>query len=69
MEKTAVVRVDRRVAHPLYKKIVTRSKKFHAHDEMNSCHVGDRVVIEITRPLSRRKRWRILEIVKSVARD
>ena len=63
MDKTVVVRVDRRVTHPLYKKIVTRSKKFAAHDEQNAYHVGDQVRIRECRPLSRRKSFEVIEKV------
>jgi small subunit ribosomal protein S17 len=63
MDKTVVVRVDRRVTHPLYKKIVTRSKKFAAHDEENAYHVGDQVRIRECRPLSRRKSFEVIEKV------
>ena len=61
MDKTVVVRVDRRVTHPLYKKIITRSKKFAAHDEENVYRVGDRVRIRECRPLSRRKSFEVIE--------
>lgn len=64
MEKTIVVRVDRMAKHKLYGKPVLRSKKFMAHDETNDCRVGDTVKIGETRPLSARKRWEVLEIVK-----
>ncbi len=63
MDKTIIVRVDRRVRHPLYKKFVTRSKKFAAHDEDNRYREGDTVRIEERRPISRRKRWTALERV------
>ena len=63
MEKTVVVKVERRVAHPLYGKRVTRWKKYHAHDEANEYRTGDIVVIEETRPLSKTKRWRVLELI------
>lgn len=65
MDKTAVVKVTRRVPHPLYKKYVKISKRFHVHDEGNICNIGDEVIIESTRPLSRLKRWRILEITRA----
>lgn len=65
MEKTAVVRVTRRFPHPVYKKYVTRTKKYYAHDEQNAVSVGDKVVIEETRPLSKTKHWRILEIIQT----
>ena len=64
MQKTVVVAVERRVPHPQYGKMVTRSKKFKAHDEENSAKVGDRVRIMETRPLSKDKRWRVVEIVE-----
>ena len=60
-DKTIIVRVDRRVTHPVYKKIITRSKKFMAHDEGNLYHIGDVVRIEESRPLSKRKRWVAIE--------
>ncbi len=63
MHKTVVVRVDRRVMHPFYKKVVTRSKSHKVHDPEGSCRIGDVVRIEETRPLSKDKRWRVLEIV------
>ncbi len=63
MDKTVTVLVERRVKHPLYGKIVTRSKKYHAHDENNEFHIGDVVVIEESRPLSRTKSWRVTGLV------
>lgn len=60
-EKTIVVKVERRFTHPLLKKTVRRTKNYHAHDEDNHCKVGDTVVIEETRPLSRLKRWAVVE--------
>jgi len=60
-DKTAVVRIERRVAHPLYGKVVRMSKKYHAHDEGNACHVGETVRIEECAPISRKKRWRVLQ--------
>src|SRR6202030_4615373 len=59
-DKTVIVRVERRVMHPLYKKFVSRSKKYAAHDEDNRYHAGDAVRIEESRPLSKRKRWIVL---------
>jgi small subunit ribosomal protein S17 len=56
-DKTVVVRVERRVMHPVYKKFIMRSKKYAAHDETNHCKVGDEVRIEESRPISKRKRW------------
>jgi small subunit ribosomal protein S17 len=64
MDKTVVVAVDRRVSHPLYGKRVVRTKKFHAHDEENTARQGDLVRIMETRPLSRTKRWRLVEVVE-----
>lgn len=64
MDKSILVRVDRKVPHPLYKKYVTRSNKFVAHDEEETCRVGDKVKIVETRPMSKRKRWRLMEIVQ-----
>jgi len=64
MQKTVTVAVDRLVRHPLYRKTLRRTSKFLAHDEKNSCKVGDRVRITETRPLSTRKRWRVLEILE-----
>ena len=63
MQKTVVVTVVRQVSHRLYKRVVRHSKNFMAHDEKNQCQVGDTVRIVETRPLSARKRWRVLEIV------
>lgn len=64
MDKTIVVKVVTRVPHPRFRKIVKRVSKFHAHDEKNEAKVGDRVLIAETRPLSRLKRWRLVEILK-----
>ena len=64
MDKTVVVIVEDRVAHPRYKKIVKRTYKLKAHDELNQCGVGDRVRVMETRPLSKDKRWRVVEIVE-----
>jgi small subunit ribosomal protein S17 len=67
MRKTIVVEVARRTPHPLYKKIVTRRKKFYAHDEQGEARVGDTVRIIESRPLSRLKRWRLAEVVRRSA--
>jgi len=64
MDKTVVVAIQDNVRHPLYKKIVKRTKKFKAHDENNECKTGDRVLIVETRPISRDKRWRVSQIVE-----
>jgi small subunit ribosomal protein S17 len=63
MEKTVVVAIERRVPHPVYGKMVTRTKRLKAHDEENSAKVGDTVRIVETRPLSKDKRWRLVEII------
>lgn len=63
MDKTVVVTVQSYRPHPLYKKKVRRIKKFKAHDEQNTCNIGDMVRIEETRPLSKEKRWRVVEIL------
>jgi len=67
MDKTVVVAVENRTAHPKYGKIVVRTTRFKAHDEENKCKQGDRVRIQETRPLSRTKRWTVLEIVSTKA--
>lgn len=64
MDKTVVVSVTEKVKHPLYKKFVTRTVKFKAHDENNECQIGDRVRIMETRPLSKDKRWRVTSIIE-----
>ena len=63
MDKTIVVRVERRFRHPQFKKVVTSYKKFYAHDEKREAKVGDRVRIQETRPLSRTKSWRLVEVL------
>ena len=67
MDKTVTVLVARRVKHPLYGKIVTRSKKYHAHDATNECHEGDLVLIEECRPLSKTKAWRVSKLLEKSA--
>lgn len=64
MDKTIAVEIERRLQHPIYGKYVKKSKKFIAHDENNECTIGDTVRIMETRPLSRRKRWRLVEILE-----
>ncbi|MEV7005427.1 30S ribosomal protein S17 [Streptosporangium sp. NPDC051022] len=64
MDKTVVVAVEDRVKHPLYGKVIRRTTKYKAHDEANSCGVGDRVLLMETRPLSASKRWRVVEILE-----
>jgi len=67
MQKTIVVEVERRKAHPLYRRVIRTTKKFYAHDENNSAHVGDVVRLEETRPLSKLKRWKLQEIIRKAA--
>ena len=64
MDKTVVVAIKDNVAHPMYGKIIKRTLKVHAHDEANACGIGDKVSIMETRPLSKTKRWRIVEIIE-----
>ena len=65
MNKTRVVAVERKIRHPKYGKVISKVKSFYVHDEKNSSHTGDKVKIISTRPLSRLKRWRLLEILKA----
>src|SRR5215471_913649 len=67
MAKTIIVQVERRFPHPKFRKVVTGYKKFYAHDEKSEAKVGDRVRIEETRPLSKTKRWRLVEVVRRSA--
>jgi small subunit ribosomal protein S17 len=67
MAKTIVVEVTRRVSHPLYKRVVTRRKRFYAHDEESSARIGDTVRIIESRPLSRLKKWRLAEVLRRAA--
>ncbi len=64
MDKTVVVRIERRTTHPLYGKTVSMSSRIHAHDENNDAHTGDRVRVAETRPISKTKRWRVVEVVE-----
>jgi small subunit ribosomal protein S17 len=68
MQKTRVVRIERVYRHPRYQRVIRMSKKLKAHDEANSSQVGDRVLIEETRPMSKEKRWRIRQVLTRVAR-
>jgi len=67
MAKTIVVEVTRQKAHPMYRRVLTRSKKFYAHDEKNAARLGDVVRIEETRPMSKLKRWRLTEVLRQAA--
>ena len=64
MDKSIVVKVERKMKHPIYGKFLKRTTKFMAHDEQNDCHIGDRVKIMETRPLSKNKCWRLVEIIE-----
>ena len=66
MDKTIIVAAERKVKHPIYGKFVKKTTKFHAHDEKNECSIGDVVKIMETRPLSKTKRWRLVEVVEKV---
>ncbi|MGK7891262.1 MAG: 30S ribosomal protein S17 [Leptolyngbyaceae cyanobacterium] len=65
MDKTVVVAVESRASHPKYQKIIVRTKHYKAHDEENSCKMGDRVRIQETRPLSKTKRWKVTDVISS----
>jgi small subunit ribosomal protein S17 len=67
MNKTIVVQVVRQKAHPLYSRVISKAKKFYAHDEKNEAHIGDVVRLEEMRPLSKLKRWKLKEIVRKTA--
>ena len=67
MQKTIVVQVERQKSHPMYGRVISRRKKFYAHDEENTAHVGDYVRIEETRPLSKLKRWKLVEVLRRSA--
>ena len=67
MEKTVVVAVDRLIHHPQYRKFIRRQNKFKAHDELNACGVGDRVLIEESRPISKDKRWNVIQILQKAS--
>jgi small subunit ribosomal protein S17 len=65
--KTIVVQVDRRVTHPLYKKVVTKSAKFHAHDAQDKCKIGDIVIIQESKPFSKMKTWELVSVVEQAS--
>jgi small subunit ribosomal protein S17 len=67
MDKTITVMVERRVKHPVYGKYITRSSKLHAHDENNECGIGDTVVVAESRPISKSKHWKLMEVVEIAA--
>ncbi len=64
MQKTVVVEVTRKIQHPVYKRVVKRVTKFKAHDEKSECHVGDRVLVIESRPLSKEKHWRVVQVIE-----
>jgi len=66
MDKTVTVAVERKVKHPMYGKFLKKTTRFHAHDEKNECSIGDLVKIMETRPLSKTKRWRLVEVIEKV---
>jgi small subunit ribosomal protein S17 len=66
MDKTVSVAVEKRIQHPVYKKFFKKTTKFMAHDEKNECNIGDKVKIMETRPLSKNKRWRLVEVIEKV---
>ena len=63
MQKTIVVRIEDRYSHPMYSKTLSKTKKYLAHDELESCSIGDQVLVEECRPLSRRKRWKLIKVL------
>jgi small subunit ribosomal protein S17 len=63
MQKTVVVKIENRYSHPIYSKILVKTKKYLAHNELENCNIGDQVVIQECRPLSKRKRWKLIEIL------
>lgn len=63
MEKTVVVKVENRYIHPIYQKTIVKTKKYLAHDELGECNIGDQILVEETRPLSKRKRWKLSKII------
>jgi len=67
MDKTITVLLERRVKHPVYGKYITRSSRIHAHDENNQCSIGDTVTVAESRPISKSKSWKLLEVVESAA--
>jgi small subunit ribosomal protein S17 len=63
MQKTIVVKIESRYSHPIYSKIMTKTKRYLAHDEFGECHIGDQVLVQECRPLSKRKRWKLVKII------
>lgn len=63
MQKTIVVKIENRYSHPIYSKTMVRTRKYLAHDELEECNIGDKVLVQECRPLSKRKRWKLVEII------
>jgi len=63
MQKTVVIKVENRYSHPIYSKTVVKTKKYLVHDEINTCNVGDQILVQESRPLSRRKRWTLVKVI------
>ena len=63
MQKTIVVKIDNRYSHPIYSKTLSKTKKYLAHDELGTCNIGDQVLLEESRPLSKKKRWKLIKIL------
>ena len=63
MQKTIVVKVENRYSHPIYSKTVVQTKKYLAHDELEECNIGDQVIVEECRPLSKKKRWKLIQVI------
>ena len=63
MQKTVVVKIESRYSHPIYSKTMTKTKKYLAHDESNECNIGDQVLVQECRPLSKRKRWKLVKVI------
>ena len=63
MQKTIVVKIENRYSHPIYSKIIIKTKKYLAHDELEECNIGDQVLLQECRPLSKRKRWKLMKII------
>lgn len=63
MQKTVVIKVENRYSHPIYSKTVIKTKKYLVHDEINTCNVGDQILVQESRPLSRRKRWTLVKVI------
>ena len=67
MQKTIVVKIDNRYSHPIYSKTLSKTKKYLAHDELETCNIGDQVLLEECRPLSKKKRWKLIKILSKLS--